>query len=251
MEIAASSRSPRWPAKAWVMTNMEQEATRLKITGPTMCHRRVTDSKQSEALGSNDSLRSKLPNFNFPLSIDRSESVAVGKWYCLFMFVKEGMKLKKQMKKSVFYELTLLQSWEKIFSKENGDSGEETNVLVDVIVQTQVAKVVGKEAVWDENGVDENRVVWFKGFNDVGAESVGLSVEIVEGMKWEQEKVGWIAGNGRQVRVERVEEFGGINKWRKFGCYVLVETFVFKRMDGRWVLTYDFRHTHQIRYKWV
>ncbi|KAM1091622.1 hypothetical protein ACFX2I_018952 [Malus domestica] len=38
MEMAASSRSHRWPAKAWVMTSMQYEAARLKIAGPTMCH---------------------------------------------------------------------------------------------------------------------------------------------------------------------------------------------------------------------
>ncbi|XP_057447979.1 uncharacterized protein LOC130739638 [Lotus japonicus] len=200
-----------------------------------------------EALGSNDILRSRLPDFNFPLTNDCCESVVVGKWYCPFMFVKEGMKSKEQMKMSVFYELTLEQRWERIFSKEN--SGKNV-VLVDVIVQTEVAKVAGKDAVWDENGVVDG-VLWFKSFDDVGAEtSVGLSMEVVEGMKWEQQRVGWIAGDMRQVRVERVEKFGGTNEWKKFGCYVLVESFVLKRMDTRLVLTCDYRHTNQIRCKW-
>ncbi|KAJ1412032.1 hypothetical protein SESBI_20671 [Sesbania bispinosa] len=204
-----------------------------------------------EALGSNDSLRARLPDFNFPLSNDCSESVVVGKWYCPFMFVKEGMKLKDQMKMSVFYELTLEQRWEKIFSKENASSGEDVAVLVDVVIETEVVKVAGRDAVWDKNRVVDG-ALWFKSFDDVGAEaSVGLSLEIVEGMKWEQERVGWIAGNERQVRVERVEEFGGTNKWKKFSCYVLVESFVLRRMDRRLLLTYDYRHTHQIRCKWV
>lgn len=200
-----------------------------------------------EALGCNDTLRSKLPDFNFSSSNDCSESVVVGKWYCPFMFVKEGMKLKEQMKMSVFYELTLEQRWEKIFSKEN--SGKDV-VFVDVNVQTEVAKVAGKDAVWDENGVVDG-VLWYKSFDDAGAEtSVGLSMEIVEGMKWEQQRVGWVAGNMRQVRVERVEEFGGTYKWKKLGCYVLVESFVLKRMDRRLMLTCDYRHTNQIRGKW-
>ncbi|KAJ1412033.1 hypothetical protein SESBI_20672 [Sesbania bispinosa] len=205
-----------------------------------------------QALGSNDSLRARLPDFIFPLSNDSSGSVVVGKWYCPFMFVKEGMRLKEQMKMSVFYELTLEQRWEKMFSKENnGSSGEDVAVLVDVVVQTEVAKVAGRDAIWDNNGVVDG-VLWFKSFDDVGAEiSIGLSLEIVEGMKWEQERVGWIAGNERQVRVERVEEFGGgTNGWKKFSCYVLVESFVLRRMDRRLLLTYDYRHTHQIRCKW-
>ncbi|GAU20750.1 hypothetical protein TSUD_239440 [Trifolium subterraneum] len=203
----------------------------------------------SQALGSNDSLRSKLPNFDFPISNDRSESVIVGKWYCPFMFVKEGMKLKEQMNMTVFYELTLEQRWEKIFTKENENNGEN-NVLVDVVIQTEVAKVVGKDAIWDENRLVDD-VLWFKSIEDVGEEtSVGLRMEVVKAMKWEQERFGWVAGNGRQVRVTKVEEFDGTNKWKKFGCYVLVESFVLKRMNRRLVLTYDYKHSHQIRSKW-
>ncbi|KAK2428404.1 hypothetical protein QL285_026927 [Trifolium repens] len=203
----------------------------------------------SQALGSNDSLRSKLPNFDFPISNDHSESVIVGKWYCPFMFVKEGMKLKEQMNMTVFYELTLVQRWEKIFTKENQNNGEN-NVLVDVAIQTEVAKVVGKDAIWDENILVDD-VLWFKSIEDVGEEtSVGLSLEVVKAMKWEQERFGWIARNGRQVRVTKVEEFDGTNKWKKFGCYVLVESFVLRRMNRRLVLTYDYKHSHQIRSKW-
>ncbi|CAK8536956.1 unnamed protein product [Lathyrus sativus] len=200
-----------------------------------------------QALGSNDSLRAELPNFNFPLSNDRSESVVVGKWYCPFMFVKEGMRLKEQMKMSVFYELTLEQRWEKIFSKENSGEG---GVLVDVDIQTEVAKVAGKDAVWDENNLVDG-VLWFKSVEEVGEEiSVGLSLQLVEGMKWEQEIFGWIAGRGRQVKVTKFEEFGGTNNWNKFSCYVLVETFCLRRMDRKLVFTYDYSHSHRIMSKW-
>ncbi|CAJ1932164.1 unnamed protein product [Sphenostylis stenocarpa] len=202
-----------------------------------------------EAAGSNDSLRSKLPDFYFTLECDSSVAMVVGKWYCPFMFLKEGMRLKKQMKTSMFYEVTLLQRWEKIFSKENGISGEDT-VLVDVVIQTEVVKVAGRDAVWDENGVAD-RVLWLKSFEDAGKEiCVGLSLEVIERMQWEQKRFGWKASRGRQESVMRVEEFRGINKWEKFGCYMVVESFVFRRMDGSVVLTYDFRHPHQIKCKW-
>ncbi|AES96324.1 hypothetical protein MtrunA17_Chr5g0414441 [Medicago truncatula] len=197
----------------------------------------------SEALGSNDSLRFKLPNFNFPIFNDCSESVVVGKWYCPFMFVKEGMNLKEHMKMSTFYELTLEQRWEKIFSKENSGEGD---VLVDVVIQTEIAKVEGKDAVWDENRLVDG-VLWFK---SVEEKSVGLSLEVVEAMKWEQRRFGWNAGNERQVRVTKVEEFDGANKWKKFSSYVLVESYSLRRMDSKLVLTYDYRHSHQIRSKW-
>ncbi|KAE9615430.1 hypothetical protein Lalb_Chr04g0255131 [Lupinus albus] len=113
-----------------------------------------------------------------------------------------------------------------------------------------VARVAGRDAVCDENGVQES-VLWFKSFDEKGAEiSVGLSLEIVERMKWEQGRVGWVGGNDRKVRLERVEEFGLNKMWKHFSCYVLVESFVLKRMDGKLVLAYDYRHTHQIRCKW-
>ncbi|KAI4357910.1 hypothetical protein L6164_001826 [Bauhinia variegata] len=93
--------------------------------------------------------------------------------------------------------------------------------------------------------------MWFRSYNNVGTEaSVGLSTAIVERMKWEQERSGWIEGKEKEVRVERVEELKGNSGWKKFGCYVLVESFVLKRLDGSLVLTYSFRHTHQIRTKW-
>jgi hypothetical protein len=217
----------------------------LREKGWTLYASTPRNYQLSQALGSNDSLRSKLPNFNFSIFNDCSESVVVGKWYCPFMFVKEGINLKEQMKMSVFYELTLEQRWEKIFSKENENSGEG-GVLVDVAIQTEVAKVEGKDAVWDENRLVDG-VLWFK---SVEEKSVGLSLEVIEGMKWEQERFGWNAGKGRQVRVTNVEEFGGTNIWKKFSCYVLVESYSLRRMDKSLVLTYDYRHSHQIKSKW-
>ncbi|CAK8536957.1 unnamed protein product [Lathyrus sativus] len=219
----------------------------LREKGWTLHASTPDNYRLGQALGSNDSLRAKLPNFNFLLSNDRSESVVVGKWYCPFMFVKEGMRLKEQMKMSVFYELTLEQRWEKIFSKENSGEG---GVLVDVDIQTEVAKVAGKDAVWDENNLVDG-VLWFKSVEEVGEEiSVGLSLQLVEGMKWEQERFGWIAEKGRQVKVTKFEEFGGTNNWNKFSCYVLVETFSLRRMDRRLIFTYDYTHSHQIRNIW-
>lgn len=38
MEMAARSRSPRWPAKDWVTTVMENMARRVKMEGAAMCH---------------------------------------------------------------------------------------------------------------------------------------------------------------------------------------------------------------------
>ncbi|QHO43817.1 uncharacterized protein DS421_5g165900 [Arachis hypogaea] len=102
------------------------------------------------------------------------------------------MKLKDQMKGSVFYEMTLEQRWEKIFSKKNSSIGSEgrNEVFVDVVVETELAMVDGKQAFWDEGNVDDG-VLWFKSLDNVGGGvSVGLSLVIVERMKWEQERGG-------------------------------------------------------------
>ncbi|KAI4357906.1 hypothetical protein L6164_001823 [Bauhinia variegata] len=201
-----------------------------------------------EALGINSSLRARLPDFNFPLSNDCSESVVVGKWYCPFMFVKEeGMGLKEQMKMSVFYEMTLEQRWVKIFSWESSNNSENS-VVVDVVVQREVAKVAGRDGIWDEKNHADG-ILWFKSVDNMGM-SIGLSLAIMERMRWEQERVGQGSGNGKEGKLERVFEFRGSQKCKKFGCYVLVESFVLKRMDGSLILTYDYRHTHKVKCKW-
>ncbi|THG16969.1 hypothetical protein TEA_021974 [Camellia sinensis var. sinensis] len=155
------------------------------------------------------------------------------------------------MKKSMFYEMTLEQKWEQIFTCENGYN-QGNIVFVDVAVQTELVTVGGREAVWDENRV-ANGVIWFTSFVGVGEEvNIGLSSLIVDRMKWEQERGGWLGGEKRQVSVNKTEEYAGIGVggWSRFGCYVLVERFVLKRMDKSVALTYDFKHTHVIRSKW-
>lgn len=202
-----------------------------------------------EALGINNAQRARLPDFNFPLSYKSSEPVIVGRWYCPFMFVKEGT-LRDQMKQSMFYQMTLEQKWEQIFSCENEQN--QGNVLsVDVAVQREVVFVDRREAVWDARNVVDG-AIWYTSSDDTGKEiMVGLSLEIVQRMKWEEERVGWIGGEDRQVMVKKEDEFGGVGGWwKKFGCYVLVERFVLKRMDGSLLMTYDFKHTHGIKTKW-
>ena len=207
--------------------------------------------KLNQALGLNSSLCATLPSFEFPLYNDCSATVVVGKWYCPFMFVQEEvMTLKDQVMKSMFYEMTLEQRWDKIFECENLVN-DRNLVSINVVVETADVCVVGRKVIWDE--IDANdKVVWFRSNDGCGGEyRVGLNMVIVERMKWEQERVGWVCRSGRKERVERDEEFDGVdNKWSKFGCYILVERFELKRMDGSLVLTYDFKHTHQIRCKW-
>ncbi|WZZ28053.1 hypothetical protein YC2023_011454 [Brassica napus] len=64
-----------------------------------------------ETLGLNDDLRARLPEFGFSVSTIWSGSVIEGEWYCPFMFVKENCSASHQMKKSMFYRMTLSQYW--------------------------------------------------------------------------------------------------------------------------------------------
>ncbi|XP_054822854.1 uncharacterized protein LOC129321196 [Prosopis cineraria] len=161
------------------------------------------------------------------------------------MFVKEeGVSLKEQMKRSVFYEMTLERRWDKVFSEEN--SGNSNELGVDVVVKTEVAGLGdGREAVWEEEKVGEEGVMWSRSL-ERGERKVGLSMAIVERMRWEEER--GKNNERKQVRFERVEKFEGM--WRNFGFYVLVESFVLKRMDGSIVLTCDFRHSNHVKCTW-
>lgn len=95
-------------------------------------------------------------------------------------------------------------------------------------------------------------MMWFWTKNEMGLQvKIGLSLVIIERMIWDQqERVGWVHGNEKQVMVARMEKYRGGDSWQKFGCYMLVEQFVLKRLDGSLVLTYDFNHTNRIRCKW-
>ncbi|KAL8139522.1 hypothetical protein V2J09_005543 [Rumex salicifolius] len=207
----------------------------------------------NEANGIDSALRTRLPSFDFSSSNGASEPVVVGKWYVPFMFIKEKTA-KEQVKKSVFYEMTLEQRWERIFACENTDKqGKSDVVTMDVVVPTEVVKLGGKDAlrdVRDEGSSTSNsKFVRFQNIYN-SSESVGLSSLVVERMMWEEERAGWVHMEGKHVRGVRTEEYGGIGWWAKFSCYVLVERFVLKRTDGSSVLTYDFMHTHQFKSKW-
>ncbi|GAU48520.1 hypothetical protein TSUD_242980 [Trifolium subterraneum] len=236
--VAEDGYPPRFLSRRW------------KVSASTSSN----DSCLGEASGADDSLRSNKPEFKVSIANKCSGSVVVGKWYSPFMFIKEGTHrtLKEEMRKSMFYEMTLEQKWEQIFTCEN-DGKKGNTVNVDAVVQKEVVVIAGWEAMVDDNIMDvAENFLWFNSFNNVGEKnSVGLSTAIVERMKWEQEKVGWIGGKEKEFRVKKVEEFeGSVNGWKKFGCYVLVETFVIKRLDGSIVLTYAFKHSHQLRTKW-
>ncbi|GMI87531.1 hypothetical protein like AT1G13480 [Hibiscus trionum] len=192
-----------------------------------------------EAPGLNAALRARLPQFDFPLSCKNSQPVVVGKWYCPFIFIKDGSP-KDQMDKSRYYEMTLEQRWEQVYACNN-DYNEDNTVAVDVRVEREEVRVNGMSreiSLADRETIDG--VMWFGG----STAGVGLSLAIVEKMKWEEERFGWNGGGDERLKMDK----NGV--WNKYGCYVLVERFVLKRMDGSLVLTYDFKHTHVVRNKW-
>ncbi|XP_022149022.1 uncharacterized protein LOC111017542 [Momordica charantia] len=196
----------------------------------------------TEALGLDAALRGRLPDLSFPLPAKCSDPVVVGKWYCPFIFVRDG-EVGSQVSNSPYYEMTLQQNWEEIFGCGNLGGGER-GVDFDVSVEREVISIAGQRADGREVG---DGVVWF------GSRGVGLSLAIEERVKWEDERAGFEFGKEKEekyVKMNRREDFGGVEEWRRFGCYVLVERFVLKRMDGSLVLTWEFRHTHQIRTKW-
>lgn len=199
-----------------------------------------------EAQGIDSSLRAYLPDFNFPSSEECSKSVVVGKWYCPFMFIKEGRE-KDQIKNTTFYQMTLEQRWERIFAAERGYNQGKV-VTVDVVVPTETVRLAGQEAAQEEQ-YDGRGVVWFKA-NGRTEEQVGLSSLIIERMLWEQERFGWVKEKEKQVRLVKDEEYDGIGDWKSFACYLLVESFILKRNNGSIALTFDYRHTHQLRRKW-
>ncbi|WMV28072.1 hypothetical protein MTR67_021457 [Solanum verrucosum] len=202
-----------------------------------------------DALGLNPELRQQLPQFNFTSSCKSSEVVVVGKWYCPFAFIKDGTELKEQMKRSIFYEMTLEQRWEQFFTCQIDKLNEGNSVLVDVTLDTEVVLIAGtNKATWDDRNVVEG-VIWFKSYGKDGNEvsSLGLRREIVERMKWEQQRGGW-QNQGRIKQVEENRE--NSSRWRRFSCYVLVERFVLRRMDRSLVMTYDFKHIDKVKSIW-
>ncbi|KAI3863302.1 hypothetical protein MKW92_019784 [Papaver armeniacum] len=208
------------------------------------------DCQLDEALGLNVSLRTRLPPEPIhQMSSKDSTPVVVGGWYCPFVFIREGIP-KEQMKNSLFYKMTLEQSWEEIYSCENFNSAGNF-VSVNVTLQKETIRLFGNEAK-KNSAQGGDGFIWYGHVNSntEGSELV-LSAAIVEKMKWVQQQGGYeIEGENKDVTVERVENFGEGNEWRRFRFFVLVERFALRRMDGTLVLTCDYKHTHQTRSKW-
>ena len=210
----------------------------------------------NEALGLDATLRTQLPSFDFPITSKASPSIITGTWYCPFVFIREEARIKQQMKMSMLYKMTLEQYWEEIYSWDNVNSENNIALIVNANVQREVDYVFGMEAIKD-NKISHGGFIWYRvttnrrNINSGRWFNVGLSYAIVEKMKRVQEEGGWVDGGAeeRDVTIERGVQITSENGWRRFCCYVLVESFVLRRMDGSLVLKCNFRHTDKIRYK--
>ncbi|CAN6448629.1 unnamed protein product [Victoria cruziana] len=204
--------------------------------------------KIPEVKGLDAALRMKLPKLDFDISKKRSETVVVGEWYCPFIFIREFGGLdhpKAQMEQSFFYRMTLEQQWEEIFSEEAAVEGQSKSVAVGTMVAREEALICGEAEVHEGWKVEDGMMLLSAKNSREGLLGVGLSVEIVQKMVQQQGKG---PGDAVDVRVDRM--FKSMKLWKRFWCYVLVERYVLRRMNGGLVLTYSFRHTNHLQPKW-
>ncbi|XP_073047348.1 uncharacterized protein [Primulina eburnea] len=205
---------------------------------------------------------SNLPELNFPLYSKRSTTTVIGSWYTPFAFVREDegnnnmISIGDQMRKSLIYEWSLKQWWEEIYSCENGSNQGRNNNLVsmDVRVKRSFCLVRGMEAEEDDDRRQEfEGFQWFR----VGERSglrragVGLSLGVYEKLRGLQERRGWFDNDGeKEIRVHGRKEIESGREWRRFGCYVFVESFELRGMDGGLLINFSFRDTHRVQCKW-
>lgn len=204
-----------------------------------------------EARGLLDTPPLGFPDRDLPLHSRRSTPVVVGRWYCPCVMVRDGdVGADDQMRKSMVYELSLKQWWEQIHYVEN-EGGGKNEVVVDARLRRLVCLVVGMEAEKDDGGRGgADGFVWFRVKGECRRRvSVGLSGSLYEKMRWVQETRGWFDGE-REVRVRGSKEVGSETGWTRFGCYVLVESFVLRRMDGSLLINFNFRNADKIVCKW-
>ncbi|CAO2825472.1 unnamed protein product [Amaranthus hypochondriacus] len=219
-------------------------------------HRSIR-GKIQDALGLDESVQASLPpppSYPLPSRNQRAAEI-LGRWYCPFLFLREEAKLWRHMKKSMFYEVTLEQYWEEINSQENKGNEEDETIVTDILVKREEALVYGAEAT-----IDVNHMLGFVCFtvpSNLGNGNrvkFGLSLAVFEAMRGIQVERGWIEDQEHDVRVQRIDRFRrkgkGDRRWKRFGCYVLVETFLIRRIDGILIMKYNFKHTHQIQCKW-
>uniref|UniRef100_A0A0D9X7S9 Uncharacterized protein n=1 Tax=Leersia perrieri TaxID=77586 RepID=A0A0D9X7S9_9ORYZ len=137
----------------------------LRMKGWTVS--KLTHTKYSligDAQGIDWPLRLRMPNLDgIGIGSGGSPAVIVGRWYCPFMFIRDGKRLKDQVKWSMFYKMTLEQSWEEIYNCDNDHvSNRRDEVKVSVTVRRSTA-LLGRTGTVQEGGPQMvDGVMWFR-----------------------------------------------------------------------------------------
>uniref|UniRef100_A0A803QKF7 tryptophan synthase n=1 Tax=Cannabis sativa TaxID=3483 RepID=A0A803QKF7_CANSA len=119
-----------------------------------------------------------------------------------------------------------------------------TKVIVDAYVQREVYLVAGMEAVRDDRS-GHGGFSWFKVYNPNGRRgvvlSVGVSSAIAEHMRWVLDAGGWVSGDEREVKVERVEENtnGNNSVTLKLFFYVLL-------VEEKWIGSFPLKRRNPV-----
>ncbi|TVU06062.1 hypothetical protein EJB05_49253, partial [Eragrostis curvula] len=154
-----------------------------------------------------------------------ASTAAVGRWYCPFYLIKEdGVSLREQMDRSAFYEVVLEQRWEPVHELGGRSKLGSKKVLISGSVEAKL------EAGGSRHG---DAYVWFRAA--ATGQRMGLSTSVWERMRWEEYRGGW---------VDEEEDAGQVA-----GGSVLVERFVFRKMDGSVAVAFDFMHLNKVRAK--
>ncbi|EEC83583.1 hypothetical protein OsI_29249 [Oryza sativa Indica Group] len=128
------------------------------------------DGLSDDAHGIDWPLRRRMPDLDgFAIGAGGSPAAVVGNWYCPFMFIRDGeRRLKDQVNRCMFYEMTLEQRWEEIYSCDNTHWGSisgkqpDDEVKVNVTVRRSTALLGGTGAVVQEGGPQVvDGVMWF------------------------------------------------------------------------------------------
>ncbi|KAK8500715.1 hypothetical protein V6N13_056664 [Hibiscus sabdariffa] len=151
------------------------------------------------------------------------------------------------MEKSLFYNVLWRDCGRKYSWENDGKESKGNVVALDLEVKREVNFLFGVEVLKGDQ-IDHEGFIWFGS----GGEKPGLSLAVLEAMRWLEELIEWTDG---VERVEILVEIGGGRggdggRWKRFDCYELVERFALRRMDDTLVFNCDFRHTHEIRTKW-
>uniref|UniRef100_A0A0E0M6Y9 Uncharacterized protein n=1 Tax=Oryza punctata TaxID=4537 RepID=A0A0E0M6Y9_ORYPU len=216
-----------------------------------------------DAKGVDVPLRRRRPDLGS--SPSPSPVVVVGTWNVPFIFVRvdddERRRVRKDLvRRCMFFRMTLEQSWKQIYNCTREDTTTTHQLPAPAQVVTVTATVRRSTPLlggtYPVQEVDADGVKWFRPATTAAVPAVGalgLDMVVWERMIWELERGGWVAGDEVE-RIERVErcDVDGMQgrQWDKFGCYMLVETFVLTRMDGSVALSYQFCHTDKISAQW-